>query len=232
MKVTRRPAGLAVTTPFATAARFAAAALFAAAAWFASPETLEGQQAFGAKGGVTFADAHFYDAFTSRARARTVVGGFATFTISDRADVQLEALYMGRGFATTGEYEDGSTTRMSYLDFPILMRFRLTPEAMALRPIIFGGGYWAHEVGCRTSGGVAQAEGSDSCEGRFMRRGVADVGLIAGAALEADVSAGWFILVEARYVYGVRNLHWDPISDGAKARNLSVVGGAGVRLGG
>lgn len=231
MKVITWLAGLA-TTPIAAAALLAAATLLGAATLLASPGALKGQHAFGAKGGVTFADAHFYDAFTSRAKARTVAGGFATFPVSDRADVQLEALYMGRGFATTGEYEDGSTTRMSYLDFPLLMRFRLTPEPEALRPIIFGGGYWAHEVGCRTSGGVTQAEGSDSCEGRFMRRGVADVGLIAGAALEADVSAGWFIVVEARYVYGVRNLHWDPASDGAKARNLSVVGGVGVRLGG
>ncbi|WP_419947879.1 porin family protein [Candidatus Palauibacter sp.] len=228
MKVTRCLAGLAVAPPLATT--LVVATLVASATFLASPGPLEGQRAFGAKGGVTFADASFYDAFTSRAKARTVAGGFATFTISSRSDVQLEALYMGRGFATTGEYEDGSITRMAYLDFPILMRFRLTPEPMALRPIIFGGGYWAHEVGCRTSGGVTQAEGSDSCEGRFMRRGVADVGLIAGAALEADVSAGWFILMEARYVYGVRNLHWDPASDGAKARNLSVVGGVGVRL--
>ena len=226
MKVTRWLAGLAAATPMA------AATLLGAAALLASPVALEGQRAFGAKGGVTFADAHFYDAFTSRAEARTVAGGFATFQISDRADVQLEALYMGRGFATTGEYEDGSVTRMSYLDFPVLMRFRLTPEARDLRPMIFAGGYWAHEVGCHTSGGVTQAEQSDSCEGRFARRGVADVGVIVGAALEANVSAGWFILVEGRYVYGVRNLHWDPISDGANARNLSVVGGVGVRLGG
>ena len=208
----------------------AASVLFAAGALLASAGTLDAQRAFGIKGGVTFADADFYDGFTSRARARSTAGGFASFPISDRVDVQLEMLYLRRGFATTGEYEDGSITRMSYLDFPILMRLRLTPEARRIRPLIFGGGYWGHELRCRTAGGVSQAEQSDSCEGRFKWRGVADVGVIVGGGLEVTVSEQWFILVDARYHFGVRNLHWDPSSDGSKSRNLSVVGGVGMRL--
>ncbi len=218
VKVTRWLAGLAV------------AALLAVTTLLASPGMLEGQRAFGVKGGVTFADAEFYDAFTSRHRARTAAGGFATFPISNRVDVQLEVLYMHRGFATDGEYQDGSTTRMSYLDFPVMLRLRMTRNPTGVRPFLSGGGYWAHEVGCRTSGGVAQHEQSDSCEGRFMRRGVADVGLIVGAGLEATVSTGWFLLLDARYNFGVRNLHWDPASEGAKARNLSFFGGVGVRM--
>ncbi|WP_419167982.1 porin family protein [Candidatus Palauibacter sp.] len=218
VKVTRWLAGLAV------------AALLAVTTLLASPGMLEGQRAFGVKGGVTFADAEFYDAFTSRHRARTAAGGFATFPISNRVDVQLDVLYMHRGFATDGEYQDGSTTRMSYLDFPVMLRLRMTRNPTGVRPFLSGGGYWAHEVGCRTSGGVAQHEQSDSCEGRFMRRGVADVGLIVGAGLEATVSTGWFLLLDARYNFGVRNLHWDPASEGAKARNLSFFGGVGVRM--
>ena len=214
MKVTMWLAGLAVAT------------------LLVFPAALEGQRAFGVKGGVTFADAAFYNAFTSSPRARSAAGGFATFPISNRVDVQLEVLYMHRGFATGGEYEDGSTTRMSYLDFPIMLRLRLTPDARRVRPFLSGGGYWAHEVGCRTSGGVSQHEQSDSCEGRFMRRGVADVGLIVGLGLEATVSTRWFLLLDARYNIGVRNLHWDPASEGAKSRNLTFFGGVGMRLGG
>ena len=210
--------------------RLAAATLFAAGALLASPGALDAQRAFGVKGGVTFADAHFYDSFTSRSQTRGTAGGFASFPISNRADVQLELLYLRRGFATTGEYWRGTLARMSYLDVPVLLRFRLTPEAKAVRPLIFGGGYWGHEVGCRTEGGVSHAERSNSCEGRFQRRGVADVGLVVGAGLEVTVAERWFILLDARYHYGVRNLHWDPTPTAAKSRNLSVVGGVGVRL--
>ena len=87
-------------------------------------------------------------------------------------------------------------------------------------------------MACRLDGGVAQFEESNSCEGRFRLRGVADVGLVVGAVIEVETVDAWFVTLEARYHYGVRNLHWDPASDGAKARNLSVLAGVGVRVGG
>lgn len=190
------------------------------------------QTAFGVKGGVTWADAAFIDQFTSEALLRKAGGGFVTLPLSERATVQLEALYIERGFSTSGLHQDGSRTRMSYLDFPVLLRFRLTPTLARVQPILLGGAYWGHEVACRLYGGVAQFEESNSCEGRFRRRGVADVGLVAGAVIEVAVNDGWFATLEARYHYGVRNLHWDPASDGAKARNLSALAGVGVRVGG
>ncbi|WP_420447173.1 porin family protein [Candidatus Palauibacter sp.] len=190
------------------------------------------QTAFGIKGGATYADAAFRDQFTSEALLRKVGGGFVTLPLSERATVQLEALYIERGFSTSGLHQDGSSTRMSYLDFPILLRFRPTPNAGRVRPILVGGAYWGHEVACRLEGGVAQFEESNSCEGRFQLRGVADVGLIVGAALEVTTADAWFVTLEARYHYGVRNLHWDPASDGAQARNLSAMAGVGVRVGG
>lgn len=207
-------------------------AAFAAVTPLLSHGSVAAQTAFGLKGGVTWADAAFIDQFTSEALPRRVGGGFVTLPLSERGTVQLEALYLERGFSTSGLHRDGSRTRMSYLDFPVLLRFRLTPAPARVRPILLGGAYWGHEVGCRLEGGVAQFEGSNSCEGRFQLRGVADVGLIAGAALEVTAAEAWFVTVEARYHYGVRNLHWDPASDGAKARNLSAMVGLGVRVGG
>ena len=204
----------------------------AAAALLLSHGPVAGQHAFGVKGGVTYADAAFIDQFTSDPHLRKTGGGFVTLPLSERATVQLEVLYIERGFSTSGLHQDGSSTRMSYLDFPILLRFRPTPRIGRVRPILLGGAYWGHEVGCRLEGGVAQFEESNSCEGRFRLRGVADVGLIAGAALEVTTVDAWFVTLEARYHYGVRNLHWDPASDGAMARNLSALAGLGVRFGG
>ncbi len=207
-------------------------AAFAAVTPLLNHGSAAAQTAFGLKGGVTWADAAFVDQFTSEALLRRVGGGFVTLPLSERGTVQLEALYLERGFSTSGLHRDGSRTRMSYLDFPVLLRFRLTPAPARVRPILLGGAYWGHEVGCRLEGGVAQFEESNSCEGRFQLRGVADVGLIAGAALEVTAAEAWFVTVEARYHYGVRNLHWDPASDGAQARNLSAMVGFGVRVGG
>ena len=207
-------------------------AAFAAVTPLLSHGSAAAQTAFGLKGGVTWADAAFIDQFTSEALLRKAGGGFVTLPLSERATVQLEALYLERGFSTTGLHQDGSRTRMSYLDFPILLRFRLTPAPERVRPILLAGGYWGHEVACRLEGGVAQFEESNSCEGRFRRRGVADVGLVAGAVVEVTVTDAWFATLEARYHYGVRNLHWDPASDGAKARNLTALAGVGVRVGG
>lgn len=206
--------------------------VFVAAAPLLFHGAAAGQTAFGMKGGVTYADAAFIDQFTSEALLRKAGGGFVTLPLSVRATVQLEALYIERGFSTSGLHQDGSRTRMSYLDFPILLRFRLTPAPARVRPILLGGAYWGHEVGCRLEGGVAEFEESNSCEGRFRLRGVADVGLIAGAVIEVAVVDAWFVTLEARYHYGVRNLHWDPASDGAKARNLSALAGFGLRVGG
>ncbi len=205
---------------------------FAAVAALLNHGSAAAQTAFGIKGGVTYADAAFVDQFTSEALPRKAAGGFVTFALSHRATVQLEALYLERGFSTTGLHQDGSRTRMSYLDFPVLLRFRLTPSPARVRPILMAGGYWGHEVGCRLEGGVAQFEESNSCEGRFQLRGVADVGLILGAALEIAVSGPWFVTLETRYHYGIRNLYWDPASDGAMARNLSALAGVGIRAGG
>lgn len=207
-------------------------AAFAVVTPLLSHGSVAAQTAFGIKGGATYADAAFIDQFTSKALLRKVGGGFVTLPLSERATVQLEALYIERGFSTSGLHQDGSSTRMSYLDFPILLRFRPTPNAGRVRPILLGGAYWGHEVACRLEGGVAQFEESNSCEGRFQRRGVADVGLIVGAALEVTTADAWFVTLEARYHYGVRNLHWDPASDGAQARNLSAMAGVGVRVGG
>ena len=207
-------------------------AAFATVAALLNPGSAAAQTAFGIKGGVTWADAAFIDQFTSEALLRKVGGGFVTLPLSERATVQLEALYIERGFSTSGLHQDGSSTRMSYLDFPILLRFRATPSPARVRPILMAGAYWGHEVGCRLEGGVAQFEESNSCEGRFRRRGVADVGLIIGGAIEVAAADAWFVTLEARYHYGVRNLYWDPASDGAMARNLSAMAGFGVRVGG
>ncbi len=208
---------------------FAACATVAA---LLNPGSAAAQTAFGIKGGVTWADAAFIDQFTSEALLRKVGGGFVTLPLSERATVQLEALYIERGFSTSGLHQDGSSTRMSYLDFPVLLRFRATPSPARVRPMLMAGAYWGHEVGCRLEGGVAQFEESNSCEGRFRRRGVADVGLIVGGAIEVAAADAWFVTLEARYHYGVRNLYWDPASDGAMARNLSAMAGFGVRVGG
>ncbi len=192
--------------------------------------SVAGQTAIGLRGGVTWADAAFIDQFTSEALLRKVAGGFVTLPVSERGDVQLEALYIERGFSTSGLHHDGSNTRMSYLDFPILLRFRLTPGFSRVRPIVLAGAYWGHEVGCRSEGGVAQFEESHSCEGRFELRGVADVGLALGAAFEVTIADPWFLTLESRYHYGVRNLHWDPASDGSMTRNLTAMAGVGIRI--
>ena len=189
-------------------------------------------KAVGVRGGVIFVDTNFYSTFGSTATVRPILGGFVRLPLFNRISVQLEAFYLSKGFATTGLYLDGSTVRASYLEFPVLLSYRLTQGAGAVRVVVLAGGFWGHEMACSTVGGVASIRGSNRCDGIFRDRITADLGFIFGGAVEVDVSKRWFLVADGRYHLGMKNLHWATGSDGAASRAVSILGGFGFRLGG
>lgn len=196
-----------------------------------SPGGIAGQISVGAKGGGTFANASFDDSFRSEARAGAIGGGFVTFPVGSRGSVQLEALYTQKGFSTVGFLVEGAAARISYMDIPILLKLRLTESLGRVRPSVMAGPFWGFELSCRTQGKIVETEGSDSCDGRFRRRGTADVGLIFGGNVDFVVADRLFFVIDGRYQHGLRNLHYDPESDGARSRAWSVMGGLGIQLG-
>ena len=201
------------------------------ASLLASPGGIAGQVSVGVKGGRTYAGASFDDSFRSEARAGGIGGGFVSIPATDRLSVQIEVLYTRKGFSTIGFLEEGAAARIPYLDFPVLLKLRLTESRGRVRPSLLAGPFWGTELACTTQGGIVDTEGSDSCDGRFRRRGTADVGFVFGGTVDVGVSDRLFLLVDGRYHLGLRNLHYDPESEGAQSRAWSVMGGVGIQLG-
>ena len=185
----------------------------------------------GIKGGFQVGDTHFESAFQSTTLNHVVGGGFLVLPILSRLHVQIEALSVGKGFATTGLYELGTTTRMRFLEFPLLTRFRITTNWSSVRPYIYAGGYYGHEVSCHSEGGVPNLEKlKETCEGRFRLRRLAELGLIGGFLVEMDVGERWFLVVDGRYTKGMVDLHWDPESEGNFTFAWTGFAGLGLRL--
>lgn len=204
----------------------------ALAGTFALPTASEAQRTLGVKGGSIQANVAFIEQeFGSDARSGLILGGFIGLPVSSRVQVQLEALYTTRGFATTGFLQEGAAARIPSLELPILLKFRLTGQASRVRPWVMAGGFYGFELSCSTEGGIVDIEGSDSCDGRYRNRGTADVGLIVGTQIEFDVGDRLFLQADGRYQHGIRNLNFDPSSEGAKSRAWSVMGGVGIHVG-
>jgi len=195
------------------------------------PSTVSGQARVGMKGGLQVGDTEFESAFQSTTLLHGVGGGFLVLPLRGRLHLQLEGLWTGKGFSTTGLYERGTTARMRFIEFPVLLRFRVTTNWSRVRPFVYAGGFYGHEVSCNAEGGVPDFEDlEETCEGRFRFRRLADLGLIGGFLLEMDVGERWFAVLDARYTRGMVDVQWDPESQGNHTLALTGFAGIGVRL--
>lgn len=146
--------------------------------------------------------------------------------------VRPELLYAQKGASlrasftdVEGSFDIRATTRLSYLELPLLLQFTV-PTTGGLRPQLYAGPALALRTGCRVSGSVTfdgqtQTLNSDcddedglGGEGVGFRR--FDAGAAVGGALAFDVG-GRGLTLGARYTHGLAVVAEDP-----SARNRAV----------
>jgi hypothetical protein len=100
-----------------------------------------------------------------------------------------------------------------------------------VRPAVFGGLFLAFETGCSLSGQLAGLGGTSDCEALVGGRGEMDGGFVVGAGLDYGLRDRLFLLLDARYSYGILNIDWQEESDKVSSRVWSFMVGAGLLLG-
>lgn len=208
-------------------------AIAAVSLWIAasSPGSASGQGvAVGVRGGANLADlsSDQFEFGTASGRTRFAGGVFVTFAGRQIAG-QPELLFAQRGFDVLGA-GGSARTDVSYVDIPILLKFRLRPNRK-VRPALLVGGFISLETSCNVTGDATGVPSDGDCDAFFPARGKTDAGGIVGAALDVGLADRYFLALDARYALGLLNLNWDDVADRVNSRVLSFTAGVGILLG-
>jgi hypothetical protein len=190
-----------------------------AAASTASTARAQGLE-WGVKGGVNFAtltsDEDPNPDFTFR--IGLAAGGYVTWRIAERFEVQPEALFSQQGASVSAVGID-STIEIDYLAMPVLARYRLSPSPRGL--VLYAGPTPAVKLRARAKaeagGEQVKTDISDSIK-------TFDVGVAFGAAFEFG---RWSI--DGRYTWGFTNISEAP-EDTVSIRHRVIAGLVGVRF--
>ena len=163
------------------------------------------------------------------------VGGFIMYSDINHFGISGDVLYSQKGVrlenvgsgATRTEY----TTRINYLEVPILARYFLTLSG-SFRPNFFIGPSVAFKLNAKTKDqtvGTTEQPERDITD--FYRP--ADLGLTGGIALNFEVAKGKRVLFDARYTYGLADvtIGAGSVRNSAVTLNLSYGFGVGKKYG-
>jgi hypothetical protein len=166
----------------------------------------------GAKGGVNFANLVFDgDAVDLNLETRIglVAGGFVTWPITPRFDVQPEALVSVKG-ASFDEFGVEADVEITYLEIPVLFRYG-SPVSSGTSLKLFAGPSLAFKLNAETTGeflGISEDQDIDD-EVESV-----DFGLVIGAGIEAGA-----LTFDGRYTWGLTNINADPARDDVDVKN-------------
>jgi hypothetical protein len=163
------------------------------------------QVGIGLKAGLNFADLQDVESLDSIDRIENetkhgfVLGGHLAFPLSSALKLQIEGLYSVKG--STGEARDGLDVqkwenKLTYLDFPVLLKLELpTP---ALKPFLYAGGSVSVLLAAEERVRADWFDIKDSLSGT-------DYGLVVGGGLQL-----LNFTLEARYTHGLNDTVDDP----------------------
>ena len=169
---------------------------------------------YGAEGGLTLADLNeTSDADTASFDFRVgfLVGGFVTWPLGGRLELQPEALFTQKG-AKSDQLGGTSTEKLDYLDVPILVSYRIN-ASRERNFAVFGG---------PSIGVLLRARSSASFGGTSFEENVkdqvksTDFGLVGGLAYHR----GRFV-VDGRYSWGLTDIDKET-GDGVEIRNRGI----------
>lgn len=161
----------------------------------ATAQEPESGSIYGIKGGVSFGNLSNDEALPGDLETRTgftagIYGGARMKSFA----VGIDLLYSQRGLRSDVDLDE--QTRLDYIDIPLYLRFMI--NIPAVQPYIYGGPQIAFEINCETAGGGDCPDTGDRAKTDIL--GVVGLGLRFGSV--SGVGVG----VEARYLYGVKNL--------------------------
>ncbi len=170
----------------------------AAAALAAALATAPAQAQVGIKGGVSHGNISNSGVLPGDLGARTgyVIGLSVASRPTTLIGFGVEGLYAQRGAHSAN---NTSSFELDYVDVPIYLRAMIPTRG--LQPFAYAGPQVSFEVRCRT--------GSGDCPGTD-RPSVTYAGVI-GAGVRLGQESG--VSLEGRYVYGLRDLHLDTITN-------------------
>jgi Outer membrane protein beta-barrel domain len=174
-------------------------------------------------GGLGFTELSWAPAqdFPTTSRERFTGGVAAGFRLSERASLQVRAVWLEKSVTFGASPEagfDGGRAAIRYVGFPVL--FRLAGGAGAVRPYLLVGA----ELAVRTSAEARLRLGSLEIEDDGFEDDVAstDFGLDVGAGIEVP-SGGIALLVEGLYCHGVEDIAVNPAEpDVVKTRSVRL----------
>lgn len=164
------------------------------------------QAQVGFKGGVSHGNVSNSGALPGDLGARTgfAVGVSVASSPTELLGFGVEGLYAQRGAHSAN---NASSFELDYIDVPLYLRAMVpTP---GLQPFAYAGPQVSFEVRCRT--------GAEDCPDTD-RPSVTYAGVI-GAGVRLGRHSG--VSLEGRYVYGLRDLHLDTVTDERSYRNRS-----------
>lgn len=166
----------------------------------------------GVKGGVNFAnlviDGDAAD-LNLETRIGLVVGGFVTWPVTPRFDIQPEALVSWKG-ASFDEFGVEADIEITYLEIPVLFRYG-SPVSSGTSLKLFAGPSLAFKLNAEATGeflGVSEDQDIDDEVEGF------DFGLVIGAGIEAGR-----ITLDGRYTWGLSSVNTMPEEDEAQVKN-------------
>jgi hypothetical protein len=166
------------------------------------------------------------DADESDYNTGLLAGGFITYSIRETYGFTAKILFSQKGAAGDGFYEgeEGDTKlHLNYIEIPVLARVFFNREG-TVRPNVFLGPSFGFLTGAKVKLEDGDYESIDNYDDAFN---TFDLGLAAGLGLNIRVAEEMYLIVDARYTYGLSDIS---IGSGT-VNNQAVALSAGLSFG-
>jgi hypothetical protein len=181
---------------------------------------------FGITAGPSFSKFGGADAGDPETRTGLAFGGFASFRFSRGVAFRPEVLYVIKGSndSTAGVHVE---FKLSYLEVPLLLTFRLGDRYARVRPTVFFGPAVSTKISCNIAARTPTVHVEQSCADLGLKIAGTDVGAILGGGVEIDR-----LSATIRYEYGLAGLERSsPSLFDVKNRTFFLLVGYSWRLG-
>jgi hypothetical protein len=178
----------------------------------AAPTPLMAQVEFGLKGGASFGNISNKGVLPGDLKTRTgFAAGVSIGLGAQLLGVGAEALFAQRGLSSDGTGD----AKLDYLDVPVYLKLQVPSPGIA--PFGYVGPQVSFEVNC--------SNGDLDCSDNG--RSTTDYAGVIGAGVKFGSGGKVGVTVEARYVYGLKDLKLDTVTsdESFKTRSFLILGG-------